>query len=130
MLRLELMPLISDFGESLQNPFNKVNPNTRLKFTRDYRIFGQISNFPDTPDEPSTHTIKTRSLPEGFMVGSSSEEDCVTFGREDESGEINWVSAKQLKTLNIPEDASPVNKAVKAYIDQLADDTTILLKWD
>ena len=81
MLRLEVMPLVPDFGESLSHPLNKINPNTRLKFTRDYRIFGQLSNFPDTPDEQPDHIIQTQPLPDGFTVGSASEEDGVTFGR-------------------------------------------------
>lgn len=130
MLRLELMPLIPDFGESLQPPLGQVNPKTRLWFTRDYRIFGQFSNFPDSPEESPAQILQTSSLPDGLTVGSSSEEDGVTFGRNDESGEINLVYASDLKKLQIPEDTSAVNKGVKSYIDQLPDNVPVLLKWD
>ena len=130
MLRLELMPLIRDFGESLRHPLGQVNPKTRLWLTRDYRIFGQISNFPDSPDEEPAQILQTSPLPDGFTVGSSTEEDGIVFSRNDESGEINWLYAKDLKTLKIPEDTSPVNKGIKAYIDQLPDDMPVLLKWD
>jgi|SRR4051812_10841289 hypothetical protein len=130
MLRLELMPLIPDFGESLQHPMKQVNPYTHLKLTRDYRIFAQFSNFPDTFEEKSGTIIHTSALPEGFTIASASEEDGVVFTREDESGEISWVYARELKTLVIPENTSPVNKAIKAYIDQLPDETQVLLKWD
>ena len=130
MMRLELMPLVPDFGESLQAPFTEIDPNVRLKFTRDDRIFDQFSNFPGANEEQLQHIIQTRPLPDGLTVATASEEDGVTFGRRDESGEMNWLFAWELKTLVIPEDASPVNKATKAYLDQLPDDAEVVLRWD
>ncbi len=129
MLRLELMPLVSDFGETLKHPIDQINPYTRLKFTRDYRIFAQLSNFPDSRGGFPDQSIKTRPLPNGLTIGTTIDDE-VTFSRNDESGEMNWVYAKKLKTLDIPKDTSKVNKAIKAYIDQLSDNTPVILRWD
>lgn len=133
MLRLELMPLILDFGESFQHRSEQVNPRTRLLFTRDYRIFGQFSNFPESPESPPAQILQTKTLPDGFTVGISSEEDGVTFGRfghDEEFGEINWIYAGDLKRLLIPEDTSSVNKGIKSYVDQLQNDVPVLLRWE
>ena len=123
------MPLVADFGESLAHPRGKINPYTHLKFTRDYRIFEQLSNFPDSSDNPPLSIIQTSPLPDGLTIGNASEEDGVILGRDDEPGEINWVYAKELKTLRIHDNTSFINKAIKAYLDQLSDDTPVILKW-
>ena len=128
MLRLELMPLVSDFGEGFYPQIEKIDPQTHLKFTRDDRIFGQFSNFPDTPDEQPKNIIRTRALPKGFTVRSANG---LTCSRTDNTGQrIHWVYAEQLKTLKITRDASPINKAIMAYIYELPDDTRVLLRWD
>jgi hypothetical protein len=130
MLRLEIMPLVPDFGESLSSLLGQVNPKTRLMFTRDFRIFEQFANFPGAVNKTPTNVIKTSLLPGDLTVASVSEENGVTFNRNDEYGEISWVHGKELKTLHIPDDTSPINKAIKAYIDQLPDEIPILLRWE
>ena len=50
--------------------------------------------------------------------------------REDAYGEeLTVVYAEQMKKLFIPEDASPWNKAIKAFIDKLPNNTPIILDW-
>ncbi|MDO8407697.1 MAG: hypothetical protein Q7S95_00460 [bacterium] len=130
-IRLKLMPLVRDFGEILEHPLQVLHPNTALVLTRDYRIFGQLSNFPDTDrDARRPRHVRVNSLPPGLKIIVTSEDFGTVYTREDEAGyEMGLVSAKVLKKLVIPDDTSPTNKAVKAYIDQLQDDTPIITGW-
>ena len=133
MLRLKLMPLVKDFGEILDHPLGKLSPYTSLLFTRDYRIFGQFSHFPDSLDQECVverpSSIQVMSLPKGLKLVSVNEDGRRT-GRKDGCGyEIVFVQAEQLKSLIIPEDTSPTNKAIIAYIRELPDDTIVIMEW-
>jgi hypothetical protein len=75
MVRLILMPLIPDFGESLKFPAqmsSPLSPKTRLVFTRDYRIFGQFNNFPDR--DPEKTAVFPKELPAGVFISVSWED--------------------------------------------------------
>jgi hypothetical protein len=131
-LRLNLMPLVPDFGETLQHPCGLLHPKTHLVCTRDYRIFGQFSNFPDDPSYAvRPKHIEVAELPEGLKIVVLSEDAEPEHTRTDAAGyDMTIVSAAQLKDLDIPHDAHPNNKAIKAYIDQLPDETPIILGWE
>ncbi|HWB33763.1 MAG TPA: hypothetical protein VG753_00360 [Candidatus Paceibacterota bacterium] len=109
-----------------------LHPKTQLVFTRDYRIFGQFSNFPDEPAEAARPKhVEVSALPEELKIIVLSEETGTEYTRTDEVGyDMAMVSAKQLKDLDMPGDATPNNKAIKAFIDQLADDTPVILGWE
>ncbi len=131
MLRLKLMPLVRDFGETLHHPLGVLRPQTHLVFTRDYRIFGQFSNFPDDPgDAPQPRHIIVRALLPELKIVMLSEGEEAKYTRTDQAGyEMAMITARHLKTLIIPEDASFINKAIKAYINELANETFIILGW-
>lgn len=131
MLRLKLMPLVKDFGEFPEHPLGALNPQIQLVFTRDYRIFGQFSNFPDDPtDATRPRHIKVSSMPAGLKIIVLSEDAEPEHTRTDNAGyDIAMVSAKQLKDLDMPDDTTSNNKAIKAFVDQLTDDTPIILGW-
>lgn len=133
MIRLKIMPLVSDFGEILHHPLGTLNPLTQLVFTRDNRIFEQLSHFPDSTGKESITRpkhIQVAKLPPGLRIVVLHEDSDSEYTRTDELGyEMTLASAKQLKGLVIPNDTSPTNKAIKAYLDQLPDDTFIILGW-
>jgi len=106
----------------------------RLSFDQDYRIFGQLTDLsfyhndgrPDIPEKP---TIKTNSIPPQMWVQVYGDEG-IERTREDPYGtELTFVYAQQLKKLKLPDDASPKNRAVKAFVDALPEDTPIILYW-
>jgi hypothetical protein len=131
MLRLKLMPLVEDFGEFLEHPLGVLHPKTQFVFTRDYRIFGQFSNMPgDATDAARPKHIEVSPLPGEIKIIVLSEYTEPEHTRTDAAGyDMAMVSAKQLKGLDMPDDTSPNNKAIKAFIDQLPDDTPIILGW-
>jgi hypothetical protein len=131
MIRLKLMPLVPDFGEFLDHPLGVLCPMTQLIFTRDNRIFEQFPHFPesDMGASQSCH-IQVSPLPPSLQIIELSEEQAGQRTRQDAMGcDIMTTSAKELKKLIVPEDTTAINKAIKAYIDQLPDDTSIIMEW-
>lgn len=97
----------------------------RLSFDRDYEIFGQLINF----GEGKKPIIKASSIPPQMWV-ETYEDDGIKRHREDDYGtELTFVYAQQLKKLRVADDASPKNKAIKAFVGALPDDTPIILLW-
>ena len=97
----------------------------RLSFDRDYKIFGQLTDV----GEGNKPTIKANPIPPQMWVDTY-EDEGIERRREDKYGtELTFVYAQQLKKLKIANDASPKNKAIKAFIEALPDDTPIILLW-
>ncbi|MDP3934965.1 MAG: hypothetical protein Q8Q46_02005 [Candidatus Giovannonibacteria bacterium] len=106
----------------------------RLSFDRAYAIFGQLTDLSyireggrsDIPEKP---TIKAHPIPPQMWVRTY-EDEGIEKTREDKYGdELVFVYAQQLKKLKMPDDASPKNKAIKAFVNALPDDTPIILYW-
>ena len=96
----------------------------KLRFDRDYEVFGQLIKIDDK--EP---VIKTHPLPPQMWVHVYGEEG-LRRTREDSYGsELTFVYAQQLKRLKLPQDVSSYNKAIKAFIDALPDDIPFILWW-
>ena len=96
-----------------------------LNFDQDYEIFGQIEGF----DRGGTQTIKPIPIPPQLWV-ITYEEEGIKRQRDDKYGkELTFVFAKALKKLKVGDDASPKNKAIKAFVDALPNDTPIILFW-
>lgn len=96
-----------------------------LSFDRDYEIFRQIIDFSDG-NKP---TIKANPIPPQMWV-EIYEEEGTKQSRDDKYGtELTFVYAQQLKKLKVANDASPKNKAIKAFVEALPDDTPIILLW-
>lgn len=120
---LTLLPLNGprDIGET------DVYDVTRLRFQQDYGIFSQLM---DSEDRGWKATISTMSIPPQMRVHIHDGER-VRKTREDAYGvELTFVYAKQMKKLKNPDNVSPRNKAIMAFIRALEDDVPIILLWD
>ena len=95
----------------------------RLSFDRDYEIFGQLTDC----GEGNKPTIKVNPIPPQMWI-ETYEDEGIERTREDKYGsELTFVYAQQLKKLKMPDNASPKNKAIKAFVDALPVDTPIIL---
>lgn len=96
----------------------------RLSFDRNYKIFDQIKS-----DKSDIGEIETQSIPPQMWI-ETYEDEGIQATRKDKYGtELTFVYAQQLKKLKMPKVASPKNKAIKAFIDALPDQTAIILFW-
>ncbi|TAL49468.1 hypothetical protein EPN83_00375 [Patescibacteria group bacterium] len=97
----------------------------RLSFDRDYEIFGQLTDV----GEGNKPTIKANSIPPQMWV-ETYEDEGIKRRRDDKYGtELTFVYAERLKKLKVSDDASAKNKAIKAFVEALPNDTPILLLW-
>ena len=97
----------------------------RLIFDQDHEIFGQLIDC----GEGNKPTIQVNPIPPQMWVEIYGDEG-IERTREDNYGtELTFVYAQQLKKLKVSDGASSKNKAIKAFIDALPDDTPIILEW-
>jgi hypothetical protein len=123
------MPLVPDFGETLQHPLGELSPLTQLVFTRDFRIFEQFPHFPEGK-KAGIRYLRLSRLPEGLGIIIPNEEEAAEPTRTDELGyEMMMIEAQELVKLLVPKDTSPTNRAIMAYIKELPGDTPIILAW-
>lgn len=102
----------------------------QLRFDQDYRIFGQIKDLSSysRSDIPAKPTIKVNPVPRLLLIFH--EEDGSRRIRSDMYGELlTYAYAKDLRELEMPADSSPRNKAIKAFVDALPENTPIILFW-
>jgi len=103
----------------------------RLRFERDYRIFGQLTDMsdPGQPEIPEKPTIKSHEIPPQLWIDMYDVEGCKKR-RDDSNGEtLRFAYAQQLKRLIIPDDTHFWNKAIKVFLNALPDDTPVILEW-
>lgn len=118
---LTLLPL--EGPHDLKN--TSVFCHDRLSFDRDYEIFGQLTDV----GEGDKATIKTDSIPPQMWV-QTYESKGIQRRRDDGYGKpLTFVYAQQLKKLKVANEASPKNKAIKAFVDALPDHIPIILFW-
>ena len=99
---------------------------TVIELHQDYRILGQIG---DVGDGTSDVVVKAQPLPPQFWFEYLGEE-AIERTREDRNGApLTFVYAEELRKVKLPEDSSPWNKAVFAFIKALPRDTPIILMW-
>lgn len=110
-----------------------LHPLTQMVFTRDYRIFGQFSNFPDDKSAAMRQGhIKSVASPSTLhvMVAHQDKELGTEYIPVDgKSQTMSIVKAGQLKDLDMPCNTTANNMAIKAFVDQLADDIPIIICW-
>ncbi len=122
-LDLTLLPLrdASSIGEK------SVLCYDRLDFDRDYRIFNQIC--PESGDTSVKRTVDPLPIPPQMWV-ETYEGEGIRRTREDKYGtNLTFIYAQKLKKLKLTPDATPKNKAIKAFVDALPDDIPIILFW-
>ncbi|MDO8600454.1 MAG: hypothetical protein Q7R73_02410 [bacterium] len=106
----------------------------RLDFTGDYAIFGQLINMSsrrtggrnDIPEKP---TITTSPIPPQLQVIIHTERGTEYVRKDGYNDGLTFVYAKELKQLRMPGHTSSKNRAIKAFVDALPDDTPIILYW-
>ncbi len=97
----------------------------RLEFDRDSKIFCQLIDL----GEGAKPTIRTKLIPTRMWITVLTEGGTWRT-REDAYGDkLTFVCAKKLRELKMPDNASPKNKAIKAFIDALPENTPIILWW-
>ncbi|RJO59496.1 hypothetical protein C4546_01975 [Candidatus Parcubacteria bacterium] len=96
----------------------------RLRFDPDYSLFGQIREI-----DGSEPTIKPLAIPPQMWVVSYEDRELDRTRTDGYDSELTFVYAKELKKLKLPEDVSTRNRAIKAFVDALPDDTPIILWW-
>lgn len=90
----------------------------RLRMDRDSRIFDQLRRGSRTALSAVTGPI------------SIYEDEGLRDTATDAYGSpLTYCRAYPLKRLEIPDDTSPKNQAIKAYIDALPDDWVVVLYW-
>lgn len=97
-----------------------------LRFDQDYNILGQ---FTDAIDCVPT-IIRGQPLPQDCEIRIYGEEGEETTYYDRSGNPLTYVYAEELKRqLHIPDDVSPWNRAMKAFIDALPPRTAIVLMW-
>ncbi|MDP1718913.1 MAG: hypothetical protein Q8L24_00600 [bacterium] len=117
----------------LPNPilFNSKFKDTTLchehiDLDRDSEIFEQFDGFDGNKKAP----IRGRAIPHKKMPIQICEDEGIQKYRTDPYGKkVRFVYPPDLKCLRLSSDTSPKNKAIKAFIDALPDDTPIILWW-
>lgn len=107
----------------------------RIEFDQDYVIFGQLHDFSEWITKegmdskiPQKPHIIPKPIPLNLWLNLY-DDDGLEKTREDRYGdELTFVFAKQLKHLKI-RGTSAKNKAIKAFIKLLPNDTPIILFW-
>ena len=103
----------------------KVGLYDQLRFNSDYRILGQLTDLIRTVPT----TIRGRPLPADTFVVVYGDEGPVETRSDGCDQELTFLYAEDLKRLQMPEDASSRNRAIKAFIDALSNPTPIILMW-
>jgi hypothetical protein len=109
-------------------------PRTRLDFVSDYRILGQMDDFSSYRasgdlEIPTKPTVNSYPLPPGVMVEEIVDDRVKTTRRDKYGRPITYTTVDEMKQLTFPSDASVINKAIGAYVNQLPDDWVIILLW-
>jgi len=99
---------------------NYVHPNNALRTGQNSEIIGQL--IPIGGNKP---TLRTQAIPAGTWVDINDNDT-----REDEYGdELKFIYAQELKKLKLPEDASYLIRAIKAFVDALPNEAPIIIYW-
>ncbi len=110
----------------------EVYPKDELYFDRDYRILAQIANIEgesEMPEEGLEAVVKTWPLPPSVQVYINID-DKFQLTRENPYGnEMVYATAIEMKKIKAPQDVSPHNKAILAYLKALEDNIPIILEW-
>jgi hypothetical protein len=96
-------------------------PTATLRFERDARLFAQLA-LDATPS-------LVRPLPAGLKVGSY-EDDGLVFVDADRQGQsLTFTTPADLRRLVVPDDITPWNAAVLAFLLALPPDARVILYW-
>ncbi len=121
-LNLTLLPLTGP-SDLLKT---RVNCIDRLRFDDDYEIFFQLTNSRGTGN---TRIIKGNPIPVHLYLRIYDEEGMHETRTDPLGDELTFIYADALKRLVLPNDTSPKNRAIMAFIDALPNDTPIFLLW-
>ena len=95
-----------------------------LDIERDQFIFNQLDKFGD--NHPVIETIQ---IPPQMWIGVYGEDGFKEIRKDRFDRTLTFTYAKELKKLEIPENAHWKNKAIKAFINMLPDNIPVILCW-
>ena len=100
----------------------------RLNWDQDYRIFGQLIDMAQygIAEKP---TIRTHAFPPQLWIEFFEEEGTKRENTDPYGEPLTFAYAQDLKKLELPPDASPQSRAIKAFISELPEKTPIVLYW-
>jgi len=104
-----------------------------LNFHRNYKIFGQIENVEPSyegsmPEEVET-TIHTSPLPHDKKVYIYRDEGAEATSTNNYGERFRYTTAEEMSKLQLPENATPTDKAIMAYVRALNPDMPIIIEW-
>jgi hypothetical protein len=100
---------------------NEMLPTATLRFDRDTRLFSRLSS--------DAVPRLVHDLPTDLTVGSYEDQGLI-FTQTDGYGKpLTWTTPATLARLESPDDLSPWNNAVLAFLRALPEDTRIVLYW-
>jgi hypothetical protein len=123
---LNMIP-IDEGMRSLVKTSGRIVPRTILGWSSGtYSIFSQLRRFEDCP----APTVDTWLLPDRVRLWVDHEEGGRDTKVDGTFGEpLTFVTALQLQGERFKVDDDPQHRAVKAYLDALPPQTTIILYW-
>lgn len=104
--------------------------NTRLRFTQDYRILGQLTDLSEHAECKGLTVLPSYPLPPGVVVEMIFNERATTTNLDDFGDSLTYMTAAAMKYLVLPEDSYVSDRAIMAYINTLPGDWAIVLVWN
>lgn len=98
----------------------------RLSLMSDYRVFDQLEGF---EYYEKTSGLRAHPLPPNAGFDWYGDEGIEQLTEDAYGTPLTFMYAKDLSTLDIPDDTSDWNKAVFAFVKALDPDTRIVLWW-
>jgi len=121
------LSLLVPIGNTLNGWKDSLPCFDTLRFDRDYRVFGQIANF-KSYGEP-VPTIETQELPSGMTVMAYNNDGVVEITVDAYGAPLRYAFARDMKKLRLPDAAFAKNRAIKAFIDAMPNNSVFVLYW-
>jgi hypothetical protein len=99
----------------------EILPTATLRFERDPRLFAQLA--------PDATPSLVRPLPAGLKVGCYEDEGLVFVNADRQGQPLTFTSPADLRRLVVPDDITPWNAAVLAFLLALPQDARLVLVW-
>lgn len=97
-----------------------------LRFETDYSINCQIHEIDGYENKP---VIRPKKIPLKMLVHIYEDEGIFSTREDCYGDELTFAYAKEFRKVKFSNHTSPFNRAIKAFIDALPDDTPIILYW-
>jgi hypothetical protein len=96
-------------------------PTATLRLDRDPRLLGQL--------DPQASPCLVYPLPAGLKVGRYEDQGLIQTATDRYGKPLTFTTSADIRQLRVPDDVSPWNRAVLAFLLTLPPDTRIVLYW-